>query len=180
MAETHTKSIDCDVIQTLRTAHQNQTQLNLMADQKANILIGTLVLMYTVVFTRILTLAEYSDQVMVPLASFIVLGIIPLVLTTMVLIPRNIKGKNDITVDGMPNPLFFGFFTKFTEKEYCQYMAKSLSDNKSARNLLVKDLYQIGVILKRKYNLLRMAYIFAMIGLVIPLLLWVIIYMENT
>jgi Cu/Ag efflux pump CusA len=180
MLNNSTNSSTRDVIQTLRTAHQNQTQLNLMADQKANILIGTLVLMYTVVFTRILTLAEYSDQVMVPLASFIVLGIIPLVLTTLVLIPRNIKGMSDISIDEMPNPLFFGFFTKFSEKEYCQYMEKSLSNDTSARNLLVKDLYQIGVILKRKYSLLRMAYIFAMVGLVVPLLLWVIIYMENT
>ena len=171
---------DQDVIQTLRTAHQNQTQLNLMADQKANILIGTLVLMYTVVFTRILTLVVYSDQVMVPLATFIVLEIIPLVLTTLVLIPRNIKGMNNISIDEMPNPLFFGFFTKFTEKDYCNFMEKSLFNNKSARIFLIKDLYQIGVILKRKYSLLRLAYIFAMIGLLIPLLLWVVIYMENT
>lgn len=169
-----------DVIQTLRTAHQNQTQLNLMADQKANILIGTLVLMYTVVFTRILTLAEYSDQVMVPLASFIVLEIIPLVLTTLVLIPRNVKGLNDIKINEMPNPLFFGFFTKFSETEYCQFMANTLHDDNSARHLLVKDLYQIGVILKRKYSLLRMAYVFAMIGLLVPLLLWITIYMENS
>ena len=119
MSNNQTNSTDRDVIQTLRTAHQNQTQLNLMADQKANILIGTLVLMYTVVFTRILTLAEYSDQVMVPLASFIVLEIIPMVLTILVLIPRNIKGKSEISIDEMPNPLFFGFFTKFSEKEYC-------------------------------------------------------------
>ncbi len=176
----NTLNLDNDVIQTLRTAHQNQTQLNIMADQKANILIGALVLMYTVVFTRILTLAEYSDQVMVPLAAFIVLEILPLVLTIMVLIPKNIKGVKGIEITDIPNPLFFGFFTHFSEQEYLDYMHKELVDNNNARDLLIKDFYQIGNILKKKYYFLRLAYIFAMIGLIVPVLLWVSIYMENT
>lgn len=168
-----------DVIQALRTAHQNQAQLNLMADQKANILIGSLVLMYTVVFTRLLTMTGYSDQVMVPLAAFIVLGIIPLVLTILVLVPKNVKGIKGISINEMPNPLFFGYFTNFTEKQYCEYLSNALANNTQARNLLVKDIYQIGVILKRKYFLLRMSYLFAMLGLIIPMLLWVMIYFEN-
>ncbi len=168
-----------DVIQTLRTAHQNQTQLNLMADQKANILIGALILMYTMVFSRLLTLAEYSDQVMVPLAAFVVLGILPLVLTVFVLVPRNIKGKEEQKIERMPNPLFFGFFTHFSEKTYVDYMLSTINDNEKARQLMLKDLYQIGVILKRKYRLLRLAYIFAMISLVAPVSLWLLIYFEN-
>ncbi len=176
---TSNENLSNDVIQTLRTAHQNQTQLNLMADQKANILIGSLVLMYTIVFTRLLTLADYSDQVMVPLASFIVLGFIPLALTALVLVPKNIKGVKGIPINEMPNPLFFGFFTHFSEKQYYDYMASALSNNDQARGFLVKDLYQIGVILKRKYRLLRLAYIFAMLALFVPLILWLTIYFDS-
>ncbi len=168
-----------DIIQTLRTAHQNQTQLNLMADQKANILIGALILMYTMVFSRLLTLAEYSDQVMVPLATFVVLGIVPLVLTVFVLVPRNIKGKSSQKIEQMPNPLFFGFFTHFSEKTYVDYMLSAINDNEKARQFMLQDLYQIGMILKRKYRLLRLAYIFAMISLVAPVSLWLVIYFEN-
>ena len=169
---------DRDVIQTLRTAHQNQTQLNLMADQKANILIGTLVLMFTVVFTRLLTLTEFSNKIIIPLAVFIVLELVPIVLTTLVLIPRNISGLKDIAIQDMPNPLFFGFFTRFSEQEYCDYLSEKLSDNECAQNFLVKDIYQIGVILKRKYFLLRLAYLFAMIGFIIPVVLWLITFIQ--
>lgn len=168
-----------DIIQTLRTAHQNQTQLNLMADQKANILIGSLILMYTVVFTRLLTLVEYSNQIMVPLAVFIVMQIVPLILTTLVLVPKNVKGIKGTTINEMPNPLFFGCFTSFSEKNYCEYMANELINNTQSRNFLVKDIYQIGIVLKRKYLLLRLAYISAMAGLLVPLLLWIIIYFKN-
>ena len=170
------KSADNDVIQTLRTAHQNQTQLNLMADQKANILIGTLVLMFTVVFTRLLTLVEYTEQMIIPIMAFIFLEMIPLVLTTLVLIPKNISGKKITKVEEMPNPLFFGFFTQFSERQYQDHMASILTSNESAREFLVKDIYQIGVILKRKYTLLRMAYIFAMLGVIVPVFIWVIGY----
>ncbi len=146
------KETDNDVIQTLRTAHQNQTQLNLMADQKANILIGTLVLMFTVIFTRLLTLVEYSDQNLLPIIVFILLELIPLVLTTLVLIPKNISGNKSIKIEQMPNPLFFGFFTQFSESEYLTFINSKLKSNESARELLIIDIYEIGVILKRKYS----------------------------
>lgn len=164
---------DRDVIQTLRTAHQNQTQLNLMADQKANILIGTLVLMFTVVFTRLLTLSEYNKQTIIPLAVFIVLELIPIVLTTLVLIPRNIKGLTGAPIEKIPNPLFFGFFTSFSEKEYVGFIEKNLCDNQSAQQFLVKDIYQIGLVLKRKYHLLKLAYLSAMTGFVVPVMIWI-------
>ena len=149
-----------------------------MADQKANILIGTLVLMFTIVFTRLLTLAEISNNIILPLAVFIVLELVPIILTTLVLIPRNISGLKNIAIENMPNPMFFGFFTCFTEQEYCDYIAENLSDNDCAQNFLVKDIYQIGVILKRKYFLLRMAYLFAMIGFIIPVILWLFTFVN--
>ena len=170
---------DRDVIQTLRTAHQNQTQLNLMADQKANILIGTLVLMFTVVFTRLLTLSEFNPQVILPLAVFVVLELVPIILTTLVLIPKNIGGLKGITIENMPNPLFFGFFTYFTEQQYTDFIATKLSDNQSAQNFLVKDIYQIGLVLKRKYNLLKLAYLSAMIGFIVPVVIWIFIFLSK-
>ncbi len=167
---------DRDVIQTLRTAHQNQTQLNLMADQKANILIGTLVLMFTVVFTRLLTLSDYNKQIIIPLAVFIVLELIPIILTTLVLIPKNIRKLKGVSIEKMPNPLFFGSFTSFSEIEYTNFIKQNLRDNQSAQQFLVKDIYQIGLVLKRKYYLLKLAYLFAIMGFVIPVLIWIVTF----
>jgi len=161
-----------DVIQTLRTAHQNQTQLNLMADQKANILIGTLVLMFTVVLTRIITLAENDQNVLLILAVFALMQIVPLVLTVLVLIPKNINSANMNRIEDIGNPLFFGFFTQYSQQQYSDYMSAILVDNESARRMLVNDIYQIGLILRRKYRLLRLAYVSALLGVAMPILLW--------
>ncbi len=152
-----------DVIQTLRTAHQNQTQLNLMADQKANILIGTLALVFTVVLTKLLTLVD-NQALLISLVVFILLQMVPLALTVMVLIPKNITGKSTANINDIKNPLFFGFFTQYSQQQYSDFMHGLLVDNESARQLIINDIYQIGVILRRKYMLLRLAYIFALLG----------------
>lgn len=158
-----------DVIQALRTAHQNQTQLNLMADQKANILIGTLALMFTVVITRLLTLAE-NDALWVTLLVFITMQMVSLILTVMVLIPKNIRGKTPTDIKHIQNPLFFGFFTQYTQQQYSDYMHAILVDNESARQLIINDMYQIGVILRRKYRLLKWAYFSALLGVLVSAL----------
>ena len=161
-----------DVIQTLRTAHQNQTQLNLMADQKANILIGTLALMFTVVLTRVITLIETESSLLIVLAVFMAMELVPMVLTVMVLIPKNISGQKQPDIEHINNPLFFGFFTQFSQQQYNDYMQRTLVDNEAARDMLINDIYQIGLILRRKYRLLRMAYFFALLGVLVPVLLW--------
>jgi hypothetical protein len=165
-----------DVIQTLRTAHQNQTQLNLMADQKANILIGTLVLVFTVVITRFLSLAETAGHALMPLLVFMIMELIPLVLTVMVLIPKNVTDRPVKDISELKNPLFFGMFTQFSEAEYQHYLNRILTDNEAARNLLIRDIYQLGQVLRRKYRLLRLAYLFAMLGVLVPALLAVLQY----
>ncbi len=155
-----------DVIQTLRTAHQNQTQLNLMADQKANILIGTLALIFTVVLTKLLTLAD-NHALLITLIVFVMMQLVPLVLTVMVLIPKNINDKSTADINDIQNPLFFGFFTQYTQQQYSDYICGLLVDNESARQLIINDIYQIGVILRRKYRLLRLAYLSALLGFLV-------------
>ncbi len=166
-------SANNDVIQTLRTAHQNQTQLNLMADQKANILIGTLALMFTVVLTRMITLVEEDQPMLIILAVFMAMELVPMILTVMVLIPKNIGRQQQADIEHIANPLFFGFFTQFSQQQYIDYMQRTLVDNAAARELIINDIYQIGVILRRKYRLLRMAYVFALLGVLVPVMLWI-------
>ncbi|WP_395373198.1 Pycsar system effector family protein [Marinicella sp. W31] len=177
MGSENTPAVGQDIIQTLRTAHQNQTQLNLMADQKANILIGTLVVVFTVVLTRLLTLQ--NGVLIYPIVVFALMQLVPLVLSTLVLIPKNIRQTKSKRIEDMANPLFFGCFTKFSETEYEQFLLQKLTSNSDARALLIHDLYQIGCILKRKYTLLRLAYIFAVLGVVVPVFYLLIVLLST-
>lgn len=168
-----------DAIQTLRTIHQNQAQLNLMADQKANILIGALVVVFTVSITRLVSISSQSHLI-APLLIFIVMQLIPLVLATLVLIPKNISKQQLGTIKNIRNPLFFGYFTRFSQNEYETYLFNQLTDNAHARSLLIRDIYQIGCILRRKYTLIRMAYIGAVMGVVVPVIYLMVLYINGS
>lgn len=157
---------DHDVIYALRTAHQNQTQLIILADHKANVLVGIVAVTLTILFTNINFLNDVDHKLSIPLACFILMEIIALFLALLVIMPKTTGRSQTMKLEDIPNPLFFGFFTKFKEDEYVMYLTDKMHDNQSARKFLARDLYQIGVVLKRKYLLLKYAYGFAVAGVV--------------
>ncbi len=164
------KDDDHDIIYALRTAHQNQTQLNLMADQKANILVGTIVIFLTFLMTRY-NISDLNDHwLILLLSSIILLEMVSLLLGIMVIKPRAKWSGHKLNINEMPNPLFFGFFTSFSEQNYIDFMQQKLTDNHSARELLLKDIYQIGQVLKRKFRLLKYAYNFSALGISLGLI----------
>ena len=158
-----------DIIYALRTAHQSQVQLNVMADQKANILVGTILVLLTFLFTRLSTFEVDAQWLQIMIMIVSTLEVIAALLGIMVIRPRTRYLRKQVKINDMPNPLFFGFFCQFEEPEYIHYMRNLLVDNQAAHQLLLKDYYQIGQVLKRKFLLLNFAYLFATSGLLIAL-----------
>lgn len=156
-----------DVIYTLRTAHQNQTQLLIMADQKANILIGVVAVILTFILTNRDFLNSISYQYIYLFSAFVMLEIASLIMSLLVVLPQK-KGASSKIEKGedLHNPLFFGHFTQLSEQQFTAYIAKILNNDKIAQELLVKDIYNIGLVLKRKYGFLKLAYTLAIIGII--------------
>jgi hypothetical protein len=50
-------------------------------------------------------------------------------------------------------------------------MNSLLTDQQAARKLLITDIYQMGQVLRRKYGLLQWAYLSALAGVVIPVMI---------
>jgi len=153
-----------DIIHTLRTAQQHQVTLSMIADQKANIIIGFALIFFSVIQSQMFS-AEFSEQIFfIPLSALSLTVFFSFFLAILVVLPR-IQGKGEFKKpEDMPNPLFFGFFATFSEKEYTDYMVNTLTNNNAAREMMIKDMYQIGSVLKKKYELLRMSYMALAIG----------------
>ena len=153
-----------DVIYDLRTAHQHKSQLLTFADQKANILVGILAVILTIIFTKSEFLTNERDLSIIPIAFFILFEVTALLLALLVIMPKTMGQLNTTRIENIPNPFFFGFFTNFEEDNYLEYLSDRLNDDKSARNFLAKDIYQIGLVLRKKYILLKYTYILAFAG----------------
>jgi hypothetical protein len=154
---------DHDVIYALRTAQQHQSQLSLVADQKANIVIGFSLIFLSVIQSQMFSEGFDEKFYFIPMIAMSLLIFIAFFMAILVVLPRTRTDEMKRPED-MPNPLFFGFFASLPEKDYVDYMLRLLVDNPSARVLLLKDIYQIGVVLKKKYRLLRYSYILLAFG----------------
>ena len=167
---------DHDVIYALRTVHQNQTQLVVLADQKANILIGIVAVVFTILFTKTHFLTNIHERLLIPFVCFLLMEVLAAFLALFVILPKKIVRPESMKIEDVSNPLFFGIFTKFKQDEYVTFLSDKLIDNQSARVLLITDIYQQGGVLKRKYSLLRYAYTVAAIG-VASLLSFIVLFL---
>lgn len=173
-----TVSSNHDTIYTLTTVSQNQMELVGLADQKANILLGVLVVVLTIVFVHQDQFLTNKNHLVVAVYIFLLIQAAASFLAILVIIPGKLNWEKPSGLEHATNPLFFGVFTNFSEEVYTSFLINNLKDNNSARNLLIHNIYQTGVVLKRKYRFLRYSYIVSILGIVIPAVVALIILIK--
>jgi hypothetical protein len=145
---------DKDVIYALRTAQQSQIQLSIVADQKANIVIGICLILMSIMHSRLLVNAALPPTPLLLVSCAIGVAFVTAILVVM---PRTKTLHLDAARD-MPDPLFFGSFANISLDDYRDYMTTTLTNNETARRMLVTDIYFAGAVLGRKYLMLQISY----------------------
>ena len=164
------KKPDKDVIYTLRCAHQKQAQLIMLADQKAQILSGLVLVVLTLLGTRLIymntdgLLDGFHGFSVGVFCLFFAAEVIAISLGILVVMPRLPPKMRDQNIEKIQNPLFFGSFAEFEEDAYLDHVSENIVCNDSARRYLAKDIYQGGIVLSGNYRKLRHAYCYALIG----------------
>ena len=158
-ADVVTVEHNSEVITTMRTVQQSQVQLNVLADQKANINIGFTLLFLSLSQSSMVADASTDGVARWGVVLVIVLIAVSLTLALLVVSPRT----NRLRIrepQQMGNPFYFGMFTQLDQETYVDYMLTNLKQDQKARRMMLVDVYQIGFVLKRKYRLLRFSYSF--------------------
>lgn len=160
-------------IQTmLRLASENHLRLSSLADGKANILISVNAIIISVILTVLLRRLEVDTYLIFPTIFFLVFSLVTIVIAILATRPKVSGGqfsKEDI-LNKKTNLLFFGNFHRASLQEYEWGMQEMMKDQDYLYGTLVKDIYYLGVVLGKKYRLLRLAYIVFMIGIIIAVL----------
>ena len=164
-------------IQTmLRLTSGNHLKLSDMADSKANILISVNAIIISVVLGVLARKLQEETYLKIPTLIFLASAVITIVLSILATRPKISEGKftpEDIA-QKKTNLLFFGNFYKATFEEYNAAMKTMMVDTDYLYGSLVKDIYYLGVILGRKYRLIRLAYNVFMIGIILSVIAFVI------
>jgi len=159
-----------------RITSSNNQQLSTQADNKANIMIQVNSIIISVLLSLLLGKAEGHMELIIPtfiLISVNVTTIIFAVLATRPTIPKGTFNTNDIDAKKV-NLLFFGNFYRMPLDEYAAGMLKMMDDRDFLYGSLIRDVYFQGIILGKKYRLLRIAYNVFMFGLIASVLAFII------
>lgn len=164
-------------IQTmLRLTSENHMKLSDMADRKANILISVNAIIISVILSVLMRRLQTDTYLAIPTILFLSSSVCTIVMAILATRPKVSEGtfnEQDIN-DKKTNLLFFGNFYKSTLEEYESAMSKMMVDAEYLYGSLIKDIFFLGVVVARKYRLLRWAYNIFMFGIIFSVIAFTI------
>lgn len=158
-----------------RISSNNHQRLSDMADNKAHIMISTNSIILSVVLSILLRKLENNTHLIIPTIMLLGVCLITIVFSILATRPTVPSGKfsdGDIEKKQV-NLLFFGNFYRMSLLEYQKGMNALMEDRDFLYGSLIRDVYSQGVVLGRKYKLMRVAYNVFMFGIVASVLAFV-------
>ncbi|HYD22302.1 MAG TPA: Pycsar system effector family protein [Flavipsychrobacter sp.] len=177
-----TSLINRGIQTTMRLASQNHLELSELADRKANILISVNAIMISIILSVLIRKLDAEPIFTVPAILFLFFTLATIIVAILATRPVITEGRftREDVLNKKTNLLFFGNFYKSTLDDYEWAMATMMTDRNYLYGMLIKDIHQLGVVLARKYTLVRWAYNIFMVGLIASVIAFTIAAMMNT
>jgi len=159
-----------------RIMANNHASLSQMADSKANIMISVNSIILSVVISVLLRHLDESPNLIIPTITLVLVCVATIIYSVRATRPNISEGtftREDIQ-NKKTNLLFFGNFHNMTLPDYDWAMREMLNSRDYLNSSMVKDIYFLGVVLAKKYRLLRISYNIFMYGLIVTMLLYAI------
>ena len=167
-----------------RVTLNNHTKLSQIADSKANILLSVNAIIISVALSTLIPKldAPNNSHLIVPTFIMIISSVACIILAIMSTRPKVSSGtftRKEIE-EKKVNLLFFGNFYKMPMEEYIWAMKEMMKDRQYLYDTMIKDLYYLGVVLNRKYTLLRLTYTVFTIGIIACVVAFVVAFRNVT
>lgn len=164
-----------------RITSTNNQRLSDMADNKSNILITVNSIILSVIIALLLRKLDNNTQLVFPTAILLLTSLSTMVTAILATRPSVPNGRyTDQELNSKKvNLLFFGNFYKMHFDSYSRGMKLMMEERDYLYSTLIKDVYSQGVVLGRKFKLLRLAYNIFMYGLVVSVFAFVIVVIIN-
>ncbi|WP_366184185.1 Pycsar system effector family protein [Flavobacterium ovatum] len=163
-----------------RITLSNHTRLSGIADSKANILLSVNAIIISIALSSIIPKLDSPGNAHLIMPTFVLLmfsvvSIIFAILSTRPKVTTGTFTREDIEAQKV-NLLFFGNFYKMPLDEYQWAVNELMKDRDYLYNSMIKDLYFLGIVLEKKYRLLRITYNIFMIGIIVSVIAFVIAF----
>lgn len=159
-----------------RLTSKNHIDLSGMADTKANIMISVNSIIISILLGGLMQKLDTNPHLVVPTLILLMVNLASMIFAILSIRPNITKGmftEEDIQ-NQRTNLLFFGNFHKMKREDYHWGMNQLMENASFLYSSLIDDIYFLGVVLAKKYRLLRWSYNIFMVGIVIAVLAYVI------
>lgn len=168
-------------IQTLyRVTMRNHLKLSDIADTKANILLSVNAIIISLALANLIPdlQAPSNKHLMIPTLILILFSVASIIGSIMSTRPNVTSGEftREQVQNKEVNVLFFGNFHRMPYDQFEWAINEILKDQSYVYDSLTKDLYYLGVVLNRKYRLLRITYTIFMIGIILSVISFIITF----
>jgi hypothetical protein len=160
-----------------RVALRNHMTLSDIADTKANILLSVNAIIVSLALSNLLPKLDNpsNSHLLVPTIIFIVFTVASIILSITATRPNVTEGKfsREDVANKKVNLLFFGNFHQMKLDDFEWGISEMMNDRDYLYGSLTKDLYFLGLVLNRKYKILRLTYTVFMIGIIVSVLAFI-------
>jgi len=158
----------------------NHTHLSQIADSKANILLSVNAIIISISLSTLIPKLDSPSNAHLVIPTFVLLmfSVICIIFAILSTRPKVTSGsftRKEIDQKKI-NLLFFGNFYKMPLDDYQWAMNEMMKDKDYLYNSMIKDLYFLGLVLHRKYKLLRITYNIFMFGIILSFISFVIAF----
>ena len=167
-----------------RITLNNHTKLSQIADSKANILLSVNAIIISIALSTLIPKidAPRNAHLVIPSFVMIMFSVACIILAIMSTRPKVSSGtftRKEIE-EKKVNLLFFGNFYKMPLEEYLWAMKEMMNDRQYLYDTMIKDLYYLGIVLNRKYKLLRLTYTVFTVGIIASVIAFVVAFRNVT
>lgn len=163
-----------------RVTLRNHIKLSDIADTKANILLSVSAIILSIALSTLFPKLDKADNyyLIYPTMLFLFVSVVTMIFSILSTRPKVTSGtftKEDVE-NRKVNLLFFGNFHKMPLEDFQAGMTELMNDRDYLYKSLMKDLYFLGIVLDKKYRLLRIAYNIFMIGIIASVITFIIAF----
>jgi hypothetical protein len=164
-------------IETLfRSTYRVHVEVSALADSKANFLISVNSIIMILIVSHGMSYITHK-LLFIPVGIVMATSIGSMIFAVLTARPRISSKQGALSAHmqkGGSNLLFFGSFTQLTKEDFIEQLTATIRDSEVLYPAMMADIYQMGLVLQRKFNRLKIAYDFLLIGMPIGLLVFLI------
>lgn len=161
-----------------RVTLRNHINLSDIADTKANILLSVNALIISIALSNLIPKLDNPSNhyLITPTVIFVVFSLVSMALSVVATRPNVTSGKftKEDVKQKKVNLLFFGNFHKMKLQDFEWAMGEMMQDRDYLYSSMKKDLYFLGLVLHKKYKILRITYTIFLLGIILSVIAFAI------